>query len=394
VKAIQLAPVFAERAFQQLDPLGATIGRPLTALAALGIPIYAGAMTAINWHNIDSPPLAFLALALVVTSCVALQLGTSPLRAPVTRLTQLVITGTALAAYFLSALSMWDSNEYVRDDWGPSVVGLTLLALTQYRPAREIAEAGLFAAIFAGILALFQAHSLVSSVPAICFSLISMTPILTFSLASATFEQHLVDGLERWRSHARNAVSAFRDEHKDWIARSVQQDRVTILNQEVVPFFSDVLERGSIREADRARARKISDAIRAVMVAEVDRTWLDGVVEQATGIGLEQPDEGHPAIADPGRLAMQMNTDQRTVVRAIIVALCENPACDPKDLRIELTRKGQQCKVLLLAGLLTTNQLVREDLAPYFAVMKILFAELRVGFTENSLELRFSYEQR
>jgi uncharacterized membrane protein len=384
----------SERAFQQLDPLGALVGRPLTFLAAAGVPIYATVMTVVNWKDVDFPWLAAASILSVIASCVVLEVFSSPMRAPFTRASQLAVTGLALCGYALSAAAMWNSNQYIRDDWGPSAVGLVLLAMTQYRPAKEIAEMGFLVALFAGVLALLQAHSFVLNVPTICFSIVAMTPILTLALASAAFSQYLVAGVERWRSRSRRALSLFTTEHSDWIARSVQQDRVTILNQEVVPFFSEVLQRGDIIDADRERARRISDAIRAVMVAEVDRTWLDGVVEEATGVSFAQPAGGHPAVVDPGRLAMQMSTEQRTVIRAMVVSLCSNPACDPTDLRIELSRKGARCKVLLQAGLITTNQLVREEFAPYFAVMKILFGELKVSFTENSLELRFSYEQR
>jgi NADH:ubiquinone oxidoreductase subunit 6 (subunit J) len=385
--------VTTERAFQQLDPLGALIGRPLTFLAAAGIPIYAAAQTLACWDEIDYPILAALSIVLIIAACVILDFATNPLRAPFTRRTQLIISGTAILAFIASSASMWNSNSYIRDDWGPFAIGLVLLAMTQYRPAFEIAEMGLFSALLAGVLALLQAQSFVTPIPPICFALIAVTPILTLSLASAAFAHHLVAGLERWKSRARKAVTAFRDEHSDWIARSVQQDRVTILNQEVVPFFSDVLRRGTIRETDRERARDISDAIRAVMIAEVDRTWLDAVVEHATGVGLDEPTVGHPAVVDPGRFAMQMNADQRTVVRAMVVALCGNPACDPRDLLIELSRKGSRCSVVLHAGLTTTNHMVRDELAPYFAVMKILFSNLTVRFSEYTLELRFSYEQ-
>jgi hypothetical protein len=384
--------VTSERAFQQLDPLGALIGRPLTFLAAAGVPIYAAVQTLLCWQEIDYPVLAVIALGLIIVSCVILDFATDALRAPFTRTTQLLVTGTALLALAFSAASMWKSNSFVRDDWGPFAVGLVLLAMTQYRPALEIAQTGLGVALFVGVLALLQSHSLVTPIPAVCFAIIAVTPILTLSLASASFAYHLVAGLERWRSRARSAVSALREENSDLIARSVQQDRVSILNQEVVPFFSGVLRRGAIRAADREQARRISDAIRAVMVAEVDRTWLDAVVEHATGVGLDEPTLGHPAVDDPAGLAMRMNTDQRTVVRAIVVALCANPACDPKDLRIELTRKGSRCATVLQAGLITTNHLVRDDLAPYFAVMKILFSDLKVRFSEYTLELRFSYE--
>jgi len=36
---------------------------------------------------------------------------------------------------------------------------------------------------------------------------------------------------------------------------------------------------------------------------------------------------------------------------------------------------------------------MRSELAPYFAVIRILFGDARVAFTQPALQLRFSYEQ-
>ena len=373
-----------ERAFQQLDPLGTLVGRPMTFLAAAGIPIYATVMTWLNRFDIDNPLIAGAALATVAVTSTVLVYASSPLRAPFSLKMHSLVTGTAMIAYILSAVSMWESNAYVRDDWGPFVVGLALLSLSQYRPPREIASTGLILALFAGVLALLQAHSFVTEVPPILFALVTMTPILAMSLASAAFGRHLIEGLVRWRRRAQRAVASFANQNTNWIARSVQQDRVTILNQEVVPFFADVLHKGAIDVDDRERARRISDAIRALMVAEVDRTWLDAIVEQVAG---------RPTI-DTNRLAILMSTDQRTAVRAAIVALAAHPAFVPEALRVSITSHARVQRATIIATLNTSDNVLRGELAPYFAVMRIVFSDLKADFSESTLTLRFSYEQR
>ena len=374
----------SERAFQQLDPLGTLIGRPITYLAAVGIPIYATTMTWLNRFDIDYPLLAALALAVVAITSTALVYGSSPLRAPFTRRMHFLVTGAAAVAAVLNALSMWQSNAYLRDDWGPVVIGLALLSLSQYRPPKEIASTGLALALFAGVLALLQSHSFATVAPPITFALVTMAPILAMSLASATFGMFLIDGLVRWRRRAQRAVSSFATENTDWIARSVQQDRVTILNQEVVPFFADVLHRGVISEDDRQRARRISDAIRAVMVAEVDRTWLDAIVEQISG---------HPS-DDPDRRAVLMTTDQRTALRAAVVAVAGHPAFSARGFDLAIRSSGSRSIVTVKATLETTENVLRGQLAPYFAVIRIVFSEVKVEFSSLTLTLRFSYETR
>ena len=374
----------AERSFQELDPLGTLIGRPMAFLAAVGIPAFATVMTWLNRFDIDYPVLAVGALAAIVIAGAALVYGSSPLRAPFSLRMHTLVVGAATLGYVLSALSMWQSNAYIRDDWGTIALGLTLLSLSQYRPPREIASTGLLLALFAGVLALLQVHSLVTRTPPITFALVAMMPILALALASATFSRFLIEGLERWRHRARRAVDSFATENTDWIARSVQQDRVTILNQKVVPFFADVLRKASIDSKDRERAREISDAIRAVMVAEVDRTWLDAIVDQVAGHSSDDPDH----------LAEAMSTDQRTAVRALIVAVAGHPGYRPGSLAVSIRVTAKTHRATIRASLDTTDNVLRGEIAPYFAVMRIVFDELKVEFARSTLTLRFSYEQR
>lgn len=373
-----------ERAFQQLDPLGALLGRPLTFLTAIAIPIYATLMTWLNRFDIDYPVLAVAALAAVAAASAALVYASSPLRVPFTLRMHIVVTGSASLAYALSALSMWQSNSFVRDDFGPVVIGVVLLSLTQYRPPKEIASTGLVLALFVGVFTLFQSDPFVTPTPDLNFALVAMFPVLGFSLASATFGEVLIDGLLRWRRRAREAVSSYATENSGWIARSVQQDRVTILNQEVVPFFAAVLHQGSISEDDRDRARRISDAIRAVMVAEADRTWLDSIVEQISG----NPSD------DPDRLAIAMSMDQRTAIRAALVAISQHPAFSARAFSLEIRRIDEMCTVTVSATLETVDNVLRGEIAPYLAVIRIMFSDVKVDFSSPTLALRFSYEQR
>lgn len=375
-----------ERAFQQLDPLGALTGRPITIAAAIIIPVFAAIMTWVSRYDIGNWPLAIAALVAIAAAGVGLDYASNPLRAPFRLLMHSVVSGLASLAFLLSAFSMWDTNRYIRDDWGPIAIGLVLLSLSQYRPPKEIASTGLSLALFVGVVALAQAHSMVTGVAPIDYAIVAMTPVLALSLASAAFGQRLVDGIEAWRLRARRAATQFTDENSGWIARSVQQDRVTILNQDVVPFFADVLQKGTIGDDDRDRARAIADAIRAIMVAEADRSWLDIIVDQSLGAAA--------TVSDPQRLASSMGTDQRTAVRAVIVALTGHAAFDPEQFSLTLSAHGAASQAVLHAGMQLSDNVVRSEFAPYFAVMRIVFSELRVEFSDSALTVRFSYDQR
>ena len=371
-----------ERAFQQLDPLGALGSRPLTLLAAAVIPVYACGMTFLNRFDVDYPLLAVVALWLAIVTSVALIYGSSPLRAPFTQLMHFVVIISATGAHVANAASMWESNAYVRDDWGPVAIGVAYLAMARFRPPRELAASGLILALFCGVLALVQAPSFVSPVPPILLALVSMTPILTMALAAAAFGQYLIEGLERWRRHAGRAATSFAAVNSDWIARSVQQDRVTILNQEIVPFFSAVLHKDAINADDRQRARQIADAIRAIMVAEVGRSWLDAILHQL---------EGRPA-NDPARLAAQMTTDQRGAVRATVLALTGLASYQTGSLDVTVSRRGASGDVLVSATFSSADNVVRGEMAPFLAVLRIVFADFNVDLSGPRLALRFSYE--
>ena len=373
-----------ERAFQQLDPLGTLVGRPVTYLTAAGIPVYASVMTWFNRYDINSPLLAVVALALAVVTSALLVYGTSPLRAPFTLRMHSLVSGAAGLAYIVSAASTWGTNAYVRDDWGPAVIGLALLSLSQYRPPKEIASTGLALALFAGVVTLAQGRFFMMQTPDITFALVAMLPILALSLSSATFGRTLIGGLESWRRRASQAAVSYASSNTDWIARSVQQDRVTILNQEVVPFFAEVLQHDSITADDRERARRISDAIRVVMVAEADRTWLDTIIEQVAGHATD----------DPLRLAIAMSTDQRTAIRAAIIGIAGHPAFSAKGFRLEIRGADGTCTVALSARLETAENVLRGQIAPFLAVIRIVFSDVKVEFAEATLALRFSYEQR
>jgi hypothetical protein len=376
--------VSLERAFQQLDPLGAHIGRPMTVLAGIGIPIYAAIGTAINAPDISSVPLAAAALVAISGAGITLFLASNPLRAPFTIAAHAWVLGLTIAAFLLSAISMWDTNRLIRDDWGPISIGFVLLSISQYRPPSEIAKSGLFTALFAGVVALLQVHSMQTVAPPIVFALITMLPILALSLASAFFGLELIVGLERWRSQVAPTLTSLAEESGDWIARSVQQDRVTILNQDVVPFFAHILAATDIDATDRARARDIADAVRAVMVAEVDRTWLDMIVDQ-----LPRGDER--LLHDPHRLAPGMSPEQRTGLRALLVALSASSRVEPGSLRLWIREDGSSARVDLSAVLRQVDGSARAEFGPFLAVMRTVFPDLKVEMSAAAVTVRFSY---
>lgn len=376
-----------EHTIQQLDPLGAVIARPLIAVAGAGLVLYAIAVTVINGSEIARPGLAALGVGIVVAVAAIAIFASSPLRAPLRRGVHVWVMLLALVALAVDAAATTDSDAFVH--WGPIVIGVASMMMAPFRPPREVAAVGVLAAVFAGFVALVQAQALANPTPPIVFVLVATTPILILSLGGATFAGVLVQILLRWTAKVSSAVDAVSDAQFVAVARSVQQERVTILNRDVVPFFAEVLDRADILDEDRERAARIADSIRAVMVAEVDRSWLDLVVDQAAG----SRDLRVSPVHDPERLAPAMTTDQRIAVRAVLVALFSHPAFDPDRFDLRIRRDGSTIAANLRSRFRPGDGSARTSLAPYFAVLRVVFADLDVDFTGPTLIVRFTYDE-
>jgi hypothetical protein len=380
-----------ERTVQQLYPVGAMVGRVISIAAAIVAPSYVVIRSYLTRDEINAPLFCLIALLLVGAASVTVVICSSPLRAPFTASRAAAAVAAANLALVFDAAATFGTNTHIRDDYGPVVIGLIILATAPYRPPRELVTSGLLSAILVGVVALVQAPYLQTPASPFVYAIAAMIPLLILSLGSAAFATIIVRGLERWRRQARIAVAAVGDDGSEWIARSVQQDRVTILNRDVVPFFADLLQRAAVDEADVERARAISDSIRSVMVAEVDRSWLEIVVEQAAATqGVETI--SNAAIVDRNRLAQLMSTDQRAAVRAFLVALFGHPSFSTRNFSVIVSGTGTRCTVLLVGTLDCPEGQVKSELAPYWAVMRILFADLTVELNEPSLTLMFSYE--
>ncbi|MBX3091167.1 MAG: hypothetical protein KF801_01505 [Cryobacterium sp.] len=379
-----------ERTRQQLDPVGAFGSRPLSIILPCGAFLYGLAMTLRTTDQISNGMLAFLALVWLATASATVVVATSPTRAPFTQSSHLVTQLFALGAAALCVASQWGSNVFIQDDFGPMSLGILLLALGPYRPATELATGGVLSAIFVGFVTLLEVPQLHTTVPPVSYVLVGMTPILALAFASSSYSGGLVDSLERWRARAIQSATQRTNRLRAGITRTVQRDRVMILSQDVLPFFSSVLEHDTLSQEDRERARDIADSIRSLMVAEADRTWLE-VVAGDDGVSKDQMSG---SVVDKAGRASWMMTDQRTVLRAIIVAILEEPRFVRGSLKVTIAGTGPVCHGVLAASVDDEDFLIRSTLAPYFAVMRIVFSTFKVDFRRPSLTLRFSYEQR
>lgn len=382
------------KSYQQLDPVGGYSARPVTLILCVAIVVYACVQSWIGWSAMAIPAVEWAALVTMVLAMGGVAYWSSSLRAPFPMRGFVVVMVLAMGAMVLDAAATWHGADFPPGEWGPVVVGLTIVQLGPYRPPRELAIATLVGALEAALIAFFHPPIGQPAEPWLVNIVSNTVPLIAFGFGSTAYASSLGRALGRMRSASAVASRAASAELRERVLRAVVHDRVSILNHTVVPFFTDLLVRNRVTPSVRFRAREISTSIRSIMVAEADRSWLDTVVDEIGG-GLEDGSlPGSEVVQDDDRLAAGMNTEQRIVIRALLVALFSHPGFDPDGFGLDLARRGTRCHVTLLAKLDFDESIPRSGLAAYLAVLRIVFGDLQVTFQSPTLTLRFSYEHK
>ncbi|TFC76709.1 hypothetical protein E3O45_08070 [Cryobacterium sp. TMS1-20-1] len=332
------APASASQ--QRLDPIGGLAAWPIAPVVALIVVTYAIAATVSRPHEIQIEELAVSAVAALIIAAAVLVWSARPDLAPFTRSRAIVVVALGLVAHVLAAASAWQYNGMIQDDFAPIGLGLLLLALAPFRPWKEILALGGISAIIVGATALGQSPFLGVRTPPALFAIIAMTQVLAPSLAAAAFSRQVVNSIHRWQTDARRAIRGRTEENRDLLAHEVVDHRVKNLGADVLPFLADVLERDALTAADVKRARSLAFQVRRVLVAEVDHTWLDDLIERERAGLTERGVNPLCVIADLERRATAFDSDQRAAAGAILVALCTLKGFDPTSLVVQIDGSG------------------------------------------------------
>jgi hypothetical protein len=350
---------------QQLDPAASfELRRAILILLAI-LPALMLTLAVVRFLNSSSPLTALVAIGMVAAACAIVAVAISPARAPVPRLVHVTVLGLGVGALVIDVSAGWSADPSGRNNLIPIAVGVLTLALSPYRPPLELAVGGVVASGVVGAIALVHAQLSPSSVLPWIHVVTWTEPLLTLSLGATVFGYGMVRE----------------------IRRDVQRNRVSILNRDVVPLFARVLERGDVTEADKAEAAAIADAIRGVMVADVDRNWLDSGVARFLpgGVGDDNP------VIDPDRLSPLMSVDERAALRALILAMFSAPTFEPDGFCIEFLGEPRQVRGTLSAHLDHRDRATRSIVDPYLAVMRVMFPGLTLKISPSAIRLEFSY---
>lgn len=374
----------ARRTAQQYDPLGAMGSRPFAVVIGAAGTLWALLVSVFDRDVAGSPGLSALTVLLVAASATVVIAASSPFRAPFTRGAYVAHVALLAAASVTSVAAQWGPDRNALNDFMCLLTATGIVMAAPYRPWTDLAVGGLLLAAVNGVTWGVGAAVFPHQVPVAVAAFLAAAPTLVLTGASAVFASTFSGLAERVQIRA-GSYSVERAE-QDGIAASVQQDRSTVLADEVAPFFAELRTRDVITDVDRARARAIADGLRRGMVADADRTWFEHAIRTEGG--------GRSVVDDPDGLLATLDVDQRTVVRTFLRATLRAAAVDPAGLTVRARpAPGDRVEVAVDVVVADSDVGIHRTFDPYLAVLRVTFPDLDVAVRPSALALRFSYDQ-
>lgn len=373
------------RSLQRGDPIGALAASTLTSFAAIGIVLLALVGAATSLPAARHPLGVVAAVGLFVVSAVLLEMKAARVNGALDRATSLGVGGCGVLAMLVGVVAVGDI-QMANNAWAGYPLSVLLLALVPYRPTIEMVVVSLLAAAIAALAITVIAPAGIFGLPG--YRQIAMVlSIAALPLGGVAFTSHVLSFLEHSRRGLLASATSEARSQESAITRAVQQTRVSVLNREVVPFFADIAARGRVEPDDRERARALSESIRSLMLADIDRSWLAQFFAERRGGG---PPGAAYRLRDPDAVAHRMDLDQRAALRALVASLQLTEGEGSVDCSIDLADQGDVVEAMLTARLGLPSRVARPALAPYLAVMGAAFSDVRFDTRADTLTLRFS----
>ena len=372
---------------ERLDPLSAAAARPVTtgaAILALSVPVF----TVITRSFEVAQPAWFVVSMIALIGAVWLMLDRSRLsrpvwRAPSAQVLQLLLIVMAIA----SVLSTFEANRMLRDDWAPLVTGIMLIALTPYRPAREIALWAGVHTLVAAVLGMVQAPWAVTDVPTLTYAVTGSLPVAVMGFAAAAYARSLNGSIVRWQTRAWMVADDTARRQRGGVARSVQQQRITTLNQEVVPYLSRVVDAGELTDDERDHARRLADEIRTLLVATIDRGWAETLFDDLVA--------RHPRLTmvaradDPDDVGAAATLEQRTLLRAIAELSIRRLSASELDLQLRAPEGRLQVRWVISSPL--SFRVAERELRGLSELVRGVAERSRLTERSGRIALEFEY---
>ena len=304
---------------ERIDPLTAAAARPVTRAIAVGALLLALVGSAVGVELIVAPLALVMALLSLAGACALLvdrthhRAARSAIR--LERLLPALLPALLLMVLLFAAGSTFGADAQPRDDWALFAVGLCLMALAPYRPAREIAAQTAALTIVAAVLALAQSVVGADDSPVLVVAVAGSLPIAVLGFAGAAYAASINGSILAWHDRAWRAAEDSALASRGGIARSVQQNRITVLNQQVVPYLGRLVEAETVTEQDREDARALAASIRQLLVADAERGWAQTMLAEIAARRSEA--RILTGADDPDDLARRASLPARTLLRAV-----------------------------------------------------------------------------
>lgn len=373
---------------ERLDPFTAAASRPVTRALAVGAVLVAFVGVAFAVERVRTPFWLLVALVALVAAA-GMIARCARHRSPWCTMVRRGALLPVLLATVLIAASAASFSDVVhlRDDWSPFAVGLCVMALAPYRPPREIALLTAALVITGATLSLAQVSAGTLESPAPIAMVAGSLPIAVLGFAGAAYAASIngaiIDWHDRaWRSAADTALAS-----RGGIARSVQQDRITLLNRDVVPYLARIALTEDLTETDRAEARALAVSIRESLVGEVEKGWAQAMLAELAA----RRASARVAVRadDPDDLGRSASLPHRTLLRAVATQLVESGGCAEVGLRLRRI-EGRLCAEYDARSTLSFEE-ARRALEPILDVVRGLAEGCRLREQGGRLTLEFHY---
>ncbi|MFB2586869.1 hypothetical protein [Herbiconiux liukaitaii] len=374
---------------QRFDPITARSLYPLIGFAVSVALVYAVIRTLASSEEITRPLFSAAAILLVTSSALIVMIGTDPVRSPIGFRGFAAAVGTVVLASTASSLSAWGSSNVVWDNWGPLVVGVTLLCCAEFRPGRDIAAATVVSAIAVGVTSALETSAMPSLASPFTSAIISATPVLLFGSAASVFSYRMSLSLSRSLEQVAREQSRLSRRVRARLRELLRDSGRDALSVELVPFLEGVVQRGEVTAADVERARQISAELRSVIITQTALPWLERLQRE------------HPSaleVIDVDGLAEGLSREQQVALRVLLGALVaaveeerEGQAGSeaPALVTVRLSRSGSHCSVLVAATFTGGEVALRSRFGTFITVMNAAFARSSVGYADGRLRMLF-----
>jgi len=367
---------------QQTDPMS-WFTRPLVPLVFGAMLLaYGIAVTFVTWPQLDEPWIELVAIALIFSACIVVQLWTQPLRSRFTSRHALVPIAMALIAVALSSFSMRESTVLVQHWWIPLGAGMLLGALAPYSSVKQLASysAVLTVAVSAGAWLAFMGPRTVW--PPVSTMIIAASAVVIASVATSTFSLVIVSTTQKLLANAGTAEPESLESVSVEAARQVERRTLARLGTRVAPFLQGIADTGLVDEDDRALAGQLARTLRSDLVNQANRSWLDSLALY-----------GSMYVVDPDRRADSMNTVQRSALRGLLLAVMKNPTTNG-SLFIELRGQMDGSTAVALSIDVDLPEGRRTMmLAPYYLTLQTAVQDLTWDPSRELLKFQFPAQQ-